>query len=127
VRARPRARAGLRILPGAVPGREVAAAPWIPDASLVDDGGLVAPPIVGAALDCPSWFGHHCFHPWNEGGVLLGRLAAHVGSRPHAGERCVTIGWSLGGDGRKLTTGSALFGEDRGLLAFARATWIALK
>jgi hypothetical protein len=118
---------GLRILPGAVDGREVAAAPWIPDASLAAADGLVAPEIVWAALDCPSWFGMCCFHPWREGRALLGRLAARVVQRPRVGEPCVAAGWFLGRDGRKMTLGSALYGDDGAVRAFARATWIALK
>jgi len=116
---------GLCISPGAVEGRGVAAAPFVPDRSVVDDRGEVRPEIVWAALDCPSWFGFHCFNPF-DGGVLLGRLAAHVEARPRLGDRCVAVGWSLGRDGRKIRCGSALYSERGALLALGQATWIAV-
>jgi len=118
---------GLRILPGAVDGRTIAAAPWIPHGSTGDRDGRVQLPIVWSALDCPSWYGMHCFHPWAEGGVLLGRLAARILARPRVGERHVAIGWFVGRDGRKMTMGSALHTADGELLAFAKALWIAFK
>lgn len=121
------ARDGLRILPGAVEGREVAAAPWIPDASVADAEGVVRPEIVWAALDCPSWFGLSCIHGWDGGLALLGRLAARIDSLPRAGERCVCIGWFRGRDGRKIHTGSAIYGEGAVLHAVGKSTWVALK
>jgi hypothetical protein len=117
---------GLRIFPGAVEGRKVAAAPWVPDASLAGDDGKVRPEIVWASLDCPSWFGMYCFEDW-KGMVLLGRLAARIDDRPRPGDRCVCVGWSLGREGRKIHTGSALYSERGELLALGKATWIELK
>jgi hypothetical protein len=116
---------GLCIFPGAVAGREVAAAPFVPDASLADEESLVRPEIVWAALDCPSWFGVACFYPV-DGAVLLGRLAARIERRPRAGERCVCVGWFIGRDGRKLHAGSALYAGGE-LLAVGRAVWIVLR
>ena len=43
---------------------------------------------------------------------------------PAEGERCVSIGWPLGEDGRKLYAGTALFSETGELLAHACQTWI---
>lgn len=117
---------GLRLLPGAVEGREVAAAPWVPDPSVADAQGVVRPEIVWAALDCPSWFGMHCFHPFT-GMALLGRLAARIDSRPRAGERCVVAGWFRGREGRKIHTGAALFGEGGVLRAIGKSTWVTLR
>lgn len=117
---------GLCIFPGAVDGRAVAAAPWVPDASVCDADGLVRPEILWAALDCPSWFGLSCFHPF-EGVALLGRLSARVIALPRVGERCVAGGWFVGRDGRKMTTASAIYGEDGAVRGLARATWIALR
>lgn len=118
---------GLRIFPGAVRGREVAAAPWRPDASLADDAGVVREEVVWAALDCPSWFGFHAFAPDWRGVILLGRLDARVVARPRAGETCVALGWHLGSDGRKIRCGSAVLAADGRVLASAEATWIQLK
>jgi hypothetical protein len=44
---------GLRIFPGRVAGRDLAAAPWRIDPSLTRDDEHVRPEIVWAALDCP--------------------------------------------------------------------------
>jgi hypothetical protein len=114
---------GLRIFPGAVPGRPVAAAPWVPESTLADADGVVRAEIVWAALDCPSWFGASAFSG-HEDGILLGRLAASVHERPHAGDRCVCMGWLVADEGRKVQCASALLAEDGRVLARARATWI---
>ena len=114
---------GLRIFPGAVTGRDVAAAPWVPDASLGDAGGRVKPEIVWAALDCPSWFGMACFHP-SEGRALLGRLTAEIRELPLVGEPCVCVGWFVSRQGRKVHAGSALFSGTGELRALGQATWI---
>jgi hypothetical protein len=114
---------GLRLFPGAVPGRRVAAAPWVPDPSLVGDDGLVRPEFVWAALDCPSWFGMYCFEPL-DGPMLLGRMAARVVTRPRSGDRLVALGWFLARDGRKVSTASALFDAAGDVVGLARATWI---
>jgi hypothetical protein len=118
---------GLCIYPGAVAGRAVAAAPWVPDASVSDGDGRVHSETVWAALDCPSWFGFLCFHEWSGGLILLGRMAAHIEERPRAGDRCVAMGWFSAREGRKIHCGSALQGADGRLYAAARATWIVLK
>jgi hypothetical protein len=117
---------GLAIYPGAVRGRDIAAAPFLPDATLADGEGRLRPEIAWAALDCPSWFGFYCFNAF-EGAVLLGRLAARIDALPRVGDRCIAVGWSVGRDGRKIRGGSALYSEEGALLAIAQATWIALK
>ena len=117
---------GLRIFPGRVPGTDVAAAPWRPDASVADESGWVTPECVWAALDCPSYFGIHAKHGLTPN-ALLGRLAARIDQRPRVGEPCVLVGWCDELDGRKHHVGSALWSEERGLLAVARATWVTLR
>jgi hypothetical protein len=114
---------GLRIFPGPVAGRDVVAAPWVPDPSVCDPGGLVQPAVVWAALDCPSWFGLLEFEPGTTVG-LLGQLTARVLRRPAAGEACVALGWARGREGRKLHAGAALFGSDGTLLGSSEAVWI---
>ncbi|MFZ1411314.1 MAG: hypothetical protein WAS07_07650, partial [Micropruina sp.] len=116
---------GLRIFPGPVSGRPLAAAPWTPDEAVVSDA-LVRPEIVWAALDCPSLFGWVCFHRW-ETPLLLGRFTAEIHRLPRLGEPCVSIGWFLERDGRKHHTGAALRTADGELLGLSRATWIALR
>ena len=115
---------GLRIFPGPVSGRDVVAAPWIPNASLVDDRGTVRPEFLWAALDCPSGWA-----PIAAAGgtpMLLGELAVRVLGAVRLGEPCVVTGWALGGEGRKRFAGAALFGEDGALRAIGHATWIGI-
>jgi len=107
---------GLGIFPGPVAGRELVAAPWTPpgDRPVPDE-------LVWAALDCPSGW---AVDEFSRQGVLLGRLAARVvapvvGREPH-----VVVGWPVGEDGRKRFAGSAVFGADGSVRAFARSTWL---
>jgi len=106
---------GLRIFAGRVPGRDLVAAPWIPGEE------HAAPEFVWAALDCP---GAYATGVPGRGTVVLGRLAARVERVPHAGERCVVVGWSLGADGRKHFAGTALYGGAGDVVGVARAVWI---
>jgi hypothetical protein len=117
---------GLRIFAGKVEGRDVAAAPWRPDASVLDADGFVTPECVWAALDCPSYFGIFAKHGTTPN-ALLGRLAARIERRPRAHEPCVLVGWCTELDGRKSHVGSALFSAEHGLSAIARGTWVTLE
>ena len=111
---------GLRIFAGPVPGRDLVAAPWVPDVSLARGDGTVPPEILSAALDCP---GFHALRtgsrPW-----LLGEFTARVGRLVRADERCVIVGWKIDGQGRKQTVGTALFNQENELCAWARGIWI---
>ena len=106
---------GLQIYAGAVAGREpLHAAPWVVRES--------APEMVWAAIDCP---GAYAVGAAGRGEIVLGRMTTRVVRVPDVGERCVVVSWALGEDGRKLFAGTALFAENRDLLAIARQTWIA--
>lgn len=113
---------GLRIFPGPIDGRDIVAAPWTPDSSLADDSGSVRPEIVWAALDCPSGFAF--IGPDNV--VVLGRFAAKVVEPVACRQPYVVTGWPLGGEGRRLYGGSALFSPDGTLHAVASATWVKI-
>ena len=105
---------GLRIFAGPVAGAEgVVAAPWI--------AREVALEIIWAAIDCPGAFAVGFSA---RGETVLGRMTARIVRLPAEGERCVSIGWPIGEDGRKLYAGTALFSETGELLALARQTWI---
>ena len=117
---------GLRIFAGPLPGRPVAAAPWVPSNDVCDGDGRVAPACLWAALDCPSYFGIHA-HTGQLPMALLGRLAVHIERRPRSAERCVAVGWVREMKGRKLHTASALLGEAGDWVAWSRSTWIVLK
>lgn len=118
---------GMRVFPGWLAERRLAAAAWIPDASLCDAGGRVRPEFLWAALDCPSAF------PLLEDPeaqrlepLVLGRLAAELHAEPEAGQRVVLSAWSIVLEGRKGIAGTAIHDASGACLARARATWISL-
>lgn len=114
---------GLRIFPGLVPGRDVVAAPWTPDASLAGPDGNVAPKFIWSAVDCPSiWPLIHRAPPGSRERVVTARLALRPVSPVPVGETCVVTGWAVGGDGRQRVAGAALRSMEGQLLAVARHT-----
>lgn len=119
---------GLRIFPGPVPGRELWAAPWMPDdASLASDGRCLPPELVWAALDCPS--GIAAAEAADVGpdlAIVLGRMTVTLAGPPAVGERYRVIAWPMGRDGRKLTAGSALLGPGDEVLAVASTVWLTV-
>ncbi len=124
---------GLRIFAGPVADRRIAAAPWVPEPSLLAVGGAAADAsgaadtlplrFVFAALDCPSWFGAKAFSD-DSGAALLGRFTAACHAPVHVDEEHVVMGWHVETEGRKVLTASALFSADGQLKAQARAVWI---
>ena len=121
---------GLRIFSGPINGREVLAAPWLPDASLAGETGRVRTEFLWAALDCPAGWAvvnlQNSLFP-DIPYILLGRFVAEIKGGIKTGQNCVTIGWPIGNDGRKLFGGSAIFSESGELMAAGRATWIAIQ
>jgi hypothetical protein len=121
---------GLRIFSGPVTGSEVMAAPWSPDASLAWKTGRVKTEFLWAALDCPAGWAvvnlKDALYP-DAPYIMLGRFIAEANAGPESGQNCVTIGWPIGNDGRKLFGGSAIFSESGELLAAGKATWIAIQ
>jgi hypothetical protein len=113
---------GLRLSPGPVTGRDVVAAPWVPDLSLVAGDGIPLE-VVWAALDCAGgWAGL----PRNEGTFVLGTMRAAVTAPAAAGDPHVAIGWQIGLDGRKLQCGSALTTAAGALVGWSHQTWIRI-
>jgi hypothetical protein len=100
-------------------------------ASPVGDDGVVAAVwtpyesselLVWAALDCPgAWSADLPGRP-----MVLGRMACRIDALPAQDQPHVVQGWLLGGEGRKVRTGSALYDADGTVLAVAQATWITL-
>lgn len=110
---------GLRIFAGAVLGREMVAAPWVPDELLDRGDGKVKPEFMTAALDCPG------YAAVTRGPLmLLGELTAHIDRCVHIGEPCTVVGWRILSTGRKHSAGTAVFDEDGELCARAHAVWI---
>ena len=114
---------GMRIFASAVAGRDLYAAAWLPDASLAGADGKVLPEFMWAALDCPGFFATGLAAR----GPLLGEFTASIDRRVRASAACVVIGWSMGHEGRKHYTGTAVFDGGGELCARATATWIELR
>ena len=112
---------GLRVFAGPVAGREIVAAPWVPDASLDGGDGKVRPEFMWAVMDCP---GCYAANKSGRGYWLLGEFTAHVDRLVHIDEPCRIIGWHIASKGRKHEAGTALYDEDGELCARARAVWI---
>jgi len=112
---------GLRIFAGRENGERLVAAPWVPDTSMCDSHGRVDPKILWAALDCPGYFAIETGET-----AVLGKMTAQTQGDVHAGERCVVIGWSLGQEGRKLHTATALFSAAGELVGQSRQVWVKL-
>jgi hypothetical protein len=112
---------GLRIFAGREHAEHLVAAPWVPDVSICDVGGGVDTRILWAALDCPGYFAIENGEP-----AMLGKMTAETTRTVHAGERCVIIGWSLGQEGRKLHTATALFSQAGDLVGRSRQIWVKL-
>jgi hypothetical protein len=118
---------GLQIFPGRLTDgnteNSVFAAPWIPDLSLTDGGGMVRPEFVWAAMDCPTGFA--AGFPWR-GTLVTGRLAVEQVSPVYPLRPYIVTSWPAGNEGRKFHARAVLYSEDGELCAKARATWIKL-
>jgi hypothetical protein len=115
---------GLRIFPGWLPGRDMVASPCRADPSLPSEAGHLATEIAWSFLDCPGAWAME--RDQEERPVVLGRMAARLLRPIPVGADCVAAGWPLGREGRKLFSGTALFGPDGALYGFGRQTWIVL-
>lgn len=114
---------GLRIFPGSEAPGEPVAAPWVAEASLANEQGVVRPEVLWAALDCIGYFASAA--P-DYAVALLGRMTASIPGKVQAGEHAVVMGWALGREGRKLHAATAVFGADGGCRGYARQIWILL-
>ncbi|MGH8966511.1 MAG: hypothetical protein ACRDXB_14460, partial [Actinomycetes bacterium] len=118
---------GLRIFPGPVHDRM--AALWTPHPNLREHPGDLPeePARVGletawAALDCVGgWAGDMAGRK-----MVLGRITAQVDALPTVGEPHVVVGASLGQEGRKTFTASALYDRHGRIVARAQHVWIAI-
>jgi hypothetical protein len=118
---------GLRIFPGAVPGRALWAAPWTPDPSVTGTGERVRPEVVWAALDCPSGIAAaESAGLSQDTAILLGRMTASLAALPAPGDRCRVIAWPGQRDGRKLLAFGGLLGPGGEVLAWASTVWLTV-
>ena len=99
----------------------VTAALLVADATVPHDGNGLAPEIVWAALDCPSYVPAL----WEaDAPSLLARMQAEVLEPVALGQPVVATGWLLGAEGRKVHSASALVDADGRLVARARCLWV---
>jgi hypothetical protein len=116
---------GLRIFPGPVDGRQLVAAIWLPDASLPQVDGAVAPEIVWAALDCPAIWGYVMHgNAGIEDRAVTGQLATQINGAVLAKVPSLVVGWPIQRQGRYLLAGAAIFSEAGNLLAESRQTLV---
>ncbi|MCP2315129.1 hypothetical protein APR12_000459 [Nocardia amikacinitolerans] len=114
---------GLRLFPGVLPGRDLAAAAWVPDPALGAADGAVAIENVWSALDCPG--GHAAFLlSGMRRGAVTAALTATLLRPIRAGEPHIAHAWPIAQDGRKYTVGVALSTAAGELCAVSEALWI---
>lgn len=83
--------------------------------------GVVAEPLVWAALDCPSY----PVHALHTGQVfVLGTQAVEMHRPVPAGADYAIVGWTEGGAGRKYRTASVLIDTKGEVLASSEAIWV---
>jgi hypothetical protein len=102
----------------------VIAAPFTPSAIDCVDGELRSE-VVWASLDCPSGLVLYFLDGWTDM-FVLGRMAARIDRPLRLGQRYAAVGQTVKVEGRKGHTMSALFDDQGGLCAVARATWIKI-
>jgi hypothetical protein len=115
---------GLQLFPGPLADGKTFATPWIPDASLVSTdwhGEGLDPIFLWAALDCPGCFS---FPQPEDALVLLGELTTRIDGPVSLHDRCVVVSWSIGDEGRKHSTGTALYDGAGICRGVAKAIWI---
>jgi hypothetical protein len=121
----PRRIDGLGVTFGPLPSDpEMTGGLLLADATVPHADGHVLPEIAWAALDCPS------YAPplWDqERPSLLARMSAEVIEPIALGQPVVAVGWSLGSNGRKYESATALLAADGRMLARSRALWIQLR
>jgi hypothetical protein len=90
-----------------------------PEVRAPTEGGHLAPEILWAILDCPS------YAPELYGTIaLLARFSAELVRDADPSETLVVVGWGEGSEGRKHHTASAVIDADGATVARARALWI---
>jgi hypothetical protein len=115
----PANRDGLNLQPGAVGNSGVVATLWCPPPRFATETGELPPPLVWAALDCPSWYGAAQGRP-----ALLGTITAQQLQPIVADQPVIVTGWPHASEGRKTLAGSAIHTLDGELLAVASTIWI---
>ncbi|MFD0355837.1 hypothetical protein ACFVHW_19195 [Streptomyces sp. NPDC127110] len=114
---------GLRLHCGLVPGRDLVAASWTPDAVLLDADGLLPPALAWAALDCPGNAAGRLL-AGGPAGAVTAALTGRVRGAVPAASGLVSYAWLLGVEGRKCRVGTALATASGEVCAVAEALWV---
>lgn len=116
----------LRVLPGQVEGAApgVVACVWTPHANFAGPDGRIPTEIVWAALDCPGIFAW--IETQGRPGGLLGTMTGEVTGEVRAGEAYVVQAWPIEAEGRKKTSGVALYDGQGRVLARGYQVWITI-
>jgi hypothetical protein len=109
---------GLRLFTGPVKAGWTAG-PWHVHPGLATDG-VVPPPIVWAALDCPGGWAAD----FTAQRMVLGRMTAQLSSQVEAGESLHASGRLDDRQGRKFFTSTALHRPDGTLVGRSEQVWI---
>ncbi|HET9689537.1 MAG TPA: hypothetical protein VFP61_00155, partial [Acidimicrobiales bacterium] len=109
---------GCHVEVSPLPSRGLVAGLWRCPPALAP-GRTLPESIVWTALDCPGQFAWVAERPDAVG--LLGRITAAVLRPVPAGDEVLVAGWTMGGEGRKLLAGTALYDADGDVLAVAKA------
>jgi hypothetical protein len=112
----------LGVFAGRIGEGDIVASPWTPPPEAAGPDGAVAPELVAAVLDCPTYFALY------DDPTTLSFLAAMQVryDRPvEAGAEHVVVAWPIEKDGRKHHAGAAVLTADGRTAAVARTLLIA--
>ncbi|WP_128429747.1 hotdog fold domain-containing protein [Streptomyces cyaneus] len=114
---------GLRVHGTPVPDLGLVASAWIPSRAFADPDGLLPPPLVWGALDCPGhWAGR--FLGTQQPGAVTASLTGTILRPVAAGEPYISYAWLLSESGRKHMMGVALATAEGELCAVSESLWI---
>lgn len=117
---------GLRIFPGAVHGRPLVAAPWIPPGAA--DGDPVPLELIWAAFDCAQLWALMVHQRGRHGERAVTASLTGTVERPvRAGVPHVVFAWPLGREGGALRAGAALVDAEGELAAVGVQTAVIAK
>jgi hypothetical protein len=115
---------GLRVMLGLMTDRPMVAAAWTPGPEAGAPGEELSTASVFAVLDCPGGWACRAF----AGAPIAETVTAYQTSRQLrpvlAGQPYLVSGWSIGAEGRKYRTGSAITTPDGEVCALAVSLWL---
>lgn len=115
---------GLRVFGQRMDDRPVSLSLYEPHAVHAAADGRIDAAFLWGTLDCPGAWAVQ--DPDDRQIAMTGRMTGRVFYRPAPGESCMVVGWRIGGEGRKLFAGTALYTRAGTLCAMALTTWIVL-